>query len=217
MLIDKKREKMFDNCRQIKMRLDKKLAAVRAILLVPPLLVGIVSAVIIAMYLFRAVLYLSSGALTQGANAGGINPIWFLNFLFCAFLTVFASLLTVFKNKKALKYYKTVYLLTACAVFVLALLTGVPAAVLASKRSLLSNILSFLETFFVPICSALSIIPAEINSELIKKDMELSMLDGYPHFTPTLMRDNERVKKKISKEELEKMTPEERIMYEREN
>lgn len=217
MLIDKKREKMFDNCRRIKMRLDKKLAAVRATLLVPPLLVGIVSAVIIAMYLFRAVLYLSSGALTQGAIAGGVNPIWFLNLLFCSFLAVFASLLTIFKNEKALKYYKTVYLLTACTAFVLALLTGIPAAVLASKRSLLSNILSFLETFFVPICCALSIIPAEINSELIKKDMELSMLDGYPHFNPTLMRDNERAKKEISKEELEKMTPEERIMYEREN
>ena len=74
---------------------------------------------------------------------------------------------------------------------------------------------SYIVAVLFIILSAASFVLNYIYKKLEKEDDELKTLDGYPHFNPLLtskIKASETARKKYPTD----MTPEERIMYERE-
>lgn len=197
MLIDKKREQMYARCLENKRILDKKLSIAKAALLLPPMLVLAVNVVEMIIQLFTATLFTFTGAAAQGADIGSADVTWLINIVFCLPLTIFAACLTIFRTGLALKYYKAIY----CGLCILSVL-----AIFAFKAY---------GAGFIPLCCIFSLPVALWNAKLTEEDVEMSKLEGYPHFNPTLMRDREREIIKASKEEIEEMSPEDRIMMER--
>ena len=197
MLIDKKREKMFFQCRERKKKLDCKLAIAKAALIVPPILMLAGTILDVLLSFFGDTAILLTGAGLWGFKVAGSSIMNLIIILASAGLVLYAACLTIFKDEKPRKLIFTVYV----AAFFIALL-----------------FLIFFRAFDMAFFCAYSIfaIPvARWNESLLKIDEEMSTLDGYPHFNPMLMADNESPDKKVSAEEIDNMTPDERIMFER--
>lgn len=197
MLIDKKQEKMFFQCRERKKKLDRKLAISKAALIVPPILMLAGTILDVLLSLFGDTAILLTGAGLWGSKVTGSSIMNLVIILASTALVIYAACLTIFKDEKPRKLIFTVYIST----FLVALL-----------------FLIFFKAYdmaFFCAYAAFAIPIARWNESLLKIDKEMSTLDGYPHFNPLLMADNEFPDKKASAEEIDNMTPEERIMFER--
>lgn len=200
MLIDKKREEMYFNCRMRKKKLDYKLAVVRAILIVPPLLLFVSIVVDIIMSMVGDAAVLATGAGLYGVHdSNGPPVILLLDIIITAGMALFAIFLTIFRNEFAMKKAVIVYSSAiAVCLLILFVFDYIPMLIYA--------ILSFIA------------IPFSIwDKKLVEEDRRMSMLDGYPHFNPMLMKHTDVPFVPPSQEEFDEMSAEDRIMYEREH
>ncbi len=197
MLIDKKREKMYERCRDEKRELDKKLNVLKAILMFPPAFLAISALVDTIMSIFGETAILMTGAGNYGYQVMGasISNLFIILggvglFLFCAFLTVFRTPL-------ARKHIWTVYCTSILLFAILAIV--------------------FVNFDLAVFCTySIVAIPLSLwNEKLVKKDEAMSTLDGYPHFNIALIKDTERPKEHFTEEQLEEMDEYDRIMLER--
>lgn len=197
MLIDKKREKMYFECLLRKKSIDKKLAVTRAILLVPPLLLLIGVILMLFMLMFSDAFTLFVGAIWYGYKSKGAGLIYLCDLLVYGGYIFMALNLTVYKTERFLRNFPFIYGVATAFFFIVLIIFG-----------------------YSPIYVALgvvSLLTGFANKKLIEEDKEMSKLEGYPHFKPTYMRDLNATFTPATTEELDGMTAEERIMYEREH
>lgn len=200
MLIDKKREEMYFNCRMRKKKLDYKLAVVRAILIVPPLLLFVSIVVDIIMSMLGDAAVLATGAGLYGVHdSNGPPVILLLDIIITAGMALFAIFLTIFRNEFAMKKAVIVYSsATAVCLLILFVFDYIPMLIYA-------------------ILSVIAIPFSIWDKKLVEEDRRMSMLDGYPHFNPMLMKHTDVPFVPPSQEEFDEMSAEDRIMYEREH
>lgn len=197
MLIDKKREEMYFNCRMRKKKLDKNLAIVRAILIVPPVLLFISTAVDIIMSMLGDAAVLATGAGLYGYEIVGTSAIYLLDLIICAGLAALAACLTIFRTEYVLQRGVWIYVGAAVILMILLLTLDYPILLIYLLLAIIG-------------------IPVSIfNKKLIEEDVRMSTLDGYPHFDSSLIKHTDVPFVPASQEELDNMTPDERIMYER--
>lgn len=196
LIIDKKRTAMYDQCRERKKALDKKMAMVRGALMIPPLVVAVSSVIMMFMHLLRGTL----AAVTMADQWGFVDMppsvTIAIGFFSGAAFTIFAACLTVFRTPAVMKYRIPI------------LISGIIAGVLLSLLVLTK------ETVFIAVYSAVAIPVSSLNEKLFKEEEQMSRLDGYPHFNPLLIRHTETPYESRAVP-TDDMTPDERIMYER--
>ena len=197
MLIDKKREEMYFNCRMRKKKLDKNLAIVRAILIVPPVLLFISTAVDIIMSMLGDAAVLATGAGLYGYTVIGTSALYLLDLIICAGLALLAACLTIFRTEAVLQRGTLIYV-GAAVIFMVLLIA-----------------LDYTPMLIYLILAIIGIPVSIFNKKLIEEDVRMSTLDGYPHFDSSLIKHTDVPFVPPSKEELDNMTPDERIMYER--
>ncbi len=197
MLVDKKREKMYYECLERKKKLDRKLAAARGILLVPPLLLLIGLIIMLFMLMFSDIFVMAAGALIYGYQSKGASIVFLFDFIVYSGFALMAANLTVFRTKFFLDKCVIIYSAGICVSFLALIFFGYnPVYLVLSVVSLLTGLW---------------------NRRLVAEDEKMSLLDGYPHFDPALMRHTDVPFVPPTKEELDGMTADERIMYEREH
>lgn len=196
MIIDKKRAAMYERCRERKRKLDKKIALVNGLLLLPPLVVAAVSLITIFLHLIRGTLAAVTMAHQWGfvdVPPGATLAIGLFGGLALAF---FAACITVFRTPEALKF--------RIPILISGIMLGVLLCLLVFTK----------ETAFIVVYSAFAIPVSSWNERLFKMDEEMSLLDGYPHFNPMLIRHTE-TPYGAKAAPTDDMTPDERIMFER--
>lgn len=200
MLIDKKREEMYYNCRMRKKKLDYKFAVVRAVLIIPPLLIFAGTVLDIVMSMIGDAAVLATGVGLYGVyDSNGPSILSLLDLIITAAMTLFAVCLTIFRTEYALKKAVPIYIFAAFACLVLLF------------------VLDYIPMSIYFILSAIGIPAAIFNKKLIEEDNRMSMLDGYPHFNPLLIKHTDTPFVPPTQEELDGMSADERIMYEREH
>ncbi len=200
MLIDKKREEMYFNCRMRKKNLDKKMAVIRAILIVPPLLLFISIAGSVVMSMLGDAAVLATGVGLYGVyDSNGPSILTLLDLIITAAMAFFAVCLTIFRTEFVVAKAVLIYSSAAFALLLLMFVTDyIPLLIYALL--------------------AVIAIPLSIwNKKLFAEDDRMSMLDGYPHFDTSLMRHNDVPFTPATRNELDGMSADERIMYEREH
>ncbi len=197
MIIDKKLEKMYFECLLRKKAVDQKLAAARALLLIPPVILLAAVLVIIFMNIFSDAFILAAGAVWYGYSSKGADIALFFDLIVFTGFIFMALNLTIYKTEFFLKKFPFIY------------------------GSAIGAFIIFLFIFgynpIYVILGIVSLVTALFNRSFINEDTKLSKLDGYPHFNPTLMKDVTTPFAPATTEELDSMTAEERIMYEREH
>ncbi len=197
MLIDKKREEMYNNCRTRKKAIDKKMAVIRAILVIPPLLIFAFTAVEIVMSMVGDAAILATGAGLYGYQVMGTSAFYILDLICCAALAAVGIGIVFFEADYFVRKGVILYAVLAALFFILLFVS--------SYTSLL--------TYAV---LAIIGIPLTIWAKrLIAENDRMKMLDGYPHFNPMLMKHTDVPFVPPTKEELDEMSADERIMYER--
>lgn len=199
MLIDKKREEMYNNCRIRKKAIDKKIMIIRAILVIPPLLIFAFTAVEIVMSMVGDAAVLATGAGLYGYQVMGTSAFYILDIICCAVLAAIGIGIVFFETDFMVKNGVALYAASIALFFILLFVF--------SYTSLLTYAIL-----------AIIGIPLTIwAKKLIAEDRKMKMLDGYPHFNPMLMKHTDVPFTPATSEELEGMSADERIMYEREH
>lgn len=196
MLIDKKREQMYERCREEKNKLDKNMAGARAILMLPPayLLLSALFDTIISFLGEAAIIVASAGNEYAVIGASIVN---LFSILGGGGLFYFVALLTVFKNPIARRHIVTVNVAAALIFTVLAVGFGYFELLAFTGYCIIAIPISYW------------------NETLIKKDESMSTLDGYPHFNIAMIKHTESPKVEYTKEQLAEMDDYDRIMLER--
>lgn len=199
MLIDKKREEMYYNCRMRKKSIDKKIAVIRAVLVIPPLLIFAFTVVDILMSMVGEAAILATGAGLYGYEVVGTSFLYMLDLVCCAALAAIGIGIVFLEADFMVKKGVALYAALAGLFLILLLVSGyIPVL-----------------TYFI---LALIGIPFTLWAKgLIAEDKKMSALDGYPHFNTTLMKHTDVPFTPPSQEEIDGMSPDERIMYEREH
>lgn len=198
MLIDSKREKMFHSCRERKKKLDFKMNFFKNILIVPSALLLLSVIFNILTNLLSDSTFMLTGAFLYGAKLYGAPISALIAFLGYFGYLLFGIFYAILKND-----------------FVKRRFIGLHAAGIALSLPLIAAGLTM--GFIFIILSAVDILCCFVLDRLHKQDEQMSLLEGYPHFNPLLMTDREEPFVPKASDELSEMTPEERIMYEREN
>ncbi len=199
MLIDKKREEMYYNCRMRKKAIDKKIMIIRAILVVPPILIFAFTAIEIVMSMLGDAAILATGAGLYGYAVVGTSAFYMLDIIGCVILGAIGIGLSFLEAEFFIKNGIIMY--TVSGVFFLILLF----------------VFGYLPVLTYTILSGIGIPLTIWCRKLIAQDRKMSKLDGYPHFNPLLIKHTDKPFAPPTKEEFDGMTPDERIMYEREH
>lgn len=199
MLNDKKREKMYFNCRMRKKKIDKQIWLVRSALLIPPLYMLISSIVGVIISIFADTVILMTGAGLWGYQAMGSSISNLFTILMNGGICLFVAFLTVFDSEWARKFASIIYIFGAVGFFLI-------SAVFNAFFSLSFYFLYF--AFGIPLIM--------FYKSLYAEDKKLSVLDGYPHFNALLINDTDEAKITPEQAGYDDMSPEERIMFERE-
>lgn len=195
MLIDKKREKMYERCREEKQKLDKNLNIAKSILMIPPALLAIRAIADTIISLLGETAILLTGAADYeivGASIGNLFSI-----LGGVGLFLFTACLTIFRTPLARKHIWTVN----CAVSLL--------------FSILAIVFRNFELAAFPVYCLLAIPVGLWNEKLVKKDEVMSTMDGYPHFNIAMIKHTEKPRVEFTEEQLAEMDDYDRIMLER--
>ena len=199
MLIDKKREEMYFNCRMRKKDIDKKMAVIRAILFIPPALILIGAVIDIAMSLLSDAAILATGAGLYGYEVAGTSPMYLLDIICSGALIAVALGVSFFGTEYLLQKSPYIYSGLVVLFFILLLVSGyVPMTIFA-------------------LLAAIAIPLSVWNKKLVAEEKEMRTLDGYPHFNPALIKHTDTPFVPATKDELDEMSAEDRIMYEREH
>lgn len=199
MLIDKKREEMYYNCRMRKKAIDKKIMVIRAILVILPLLIFASIVIDIIMSMVGDAAILATGAGLYGYEVMGTSGFYILDLICCAVLAAIGIGIVFFEADFMVKNGVALYAASIALFFILLFVF--------SYTSLLTYAIL-----------AIIGIPLTIwAKKLIAENDRMKMLDGYPHFNPMLMKHTDVPFTPPTKEELDEMSAEDRIMYEREH
>lgn len=201
MITDKKMVNMYEQCRAHKRSLDKKIAAMRAVMFLPP---AIACLSIFGSYLMSLIsdFVIMTGGGVQ--NGGGINVFCFIHAFIMA---VFAAGEVVLEMKQLISVSHIAYPVASITAMVLGcilLFFGDPiSGIIFIVFSIYNLLMSIANIFF---------------KRSYEENEMLKMLDGYPHFNVMLLNQNEDDDKLVSKkseEEIAQMSSAERLMYER--
>lgn len=201
MITDKKLVNMYEQCRAHKRSLDKKRAAMRAVMFLPP---AIACLSIFGSYLMSLIsdFVIMTGGGVQ--NGGGINVFCFIHAFIMA---VFAAGEVVLEMKQLISVSHIAYPVASITAMVLGcilLFFGDPiSGIIFIVFSIYNLLMSIANIFF---------------KRFYEENEMLKMLDGYPHFNVMLLNQNEEDDKlvpKKSEEEIAQMSSAERLMYER--
>lgn len=199
MLIDKKREEMYFNCRMRKKDIDKKMAVIRAILFIPPALILIGAVIDIAMSVLGDAAILATGAGLYGYEVMGTSPMYLLDIICSGALIAMALGVSFFGTEYLMQKSPYIYSGLVVLFFILLLVSGyVPMTIFA-------------------LLAAIAIPLSIWNKKLAAEEREMRTLDGYPHFNPALIKHTDTPFVPATKDELDEMSAEDRIMYEREH
>lgn len=190
MYIDKRTEENYAKLRAHKENIDKRMKIISGLLVAMPIFVIVVA--LISTFPEEARRILTSGSRSGYRRRHRHSPASVL------VLCVFALGEALAGTKMPVKAAPFIYF----GEFVLAIVMFVKG--------------SYIIAVLFIILSAASFILNYIYKKLEKEDEELKTLDGYPHFNPLLtskIKASETAREKYPAD----MTPEERIMYEREN
>lgn len=197
MIIDPKLTKMFNQCHEHKMRLDKDRRWVRAAMFCPP--------VLIAMGCFLGmVLQAFNGFIRSmmGGDSGPDTPV--LAFFAALLLGLFVAGETLLENPFLIEVSAKFY--TAAAI----VCTG-----LAAVTVTLGSSSGFLLLVLVLDC-VINLVLNITFKRLYAENEMLKPLKGYPHFNILLMSEAElREAETPDEKPLEELTPDERLMRER--
>lgn len=197
MIIDKKREEMFFRCRMRKKKLDKKLNIIKAVLLIPVAFLLISEIVWIFMNMFSDVAALATGALFYGYDSKKAPFSSFLFIVGCVALFLVAVCITIFDTEWVKKHILKIYpTLTLIYIF-------------------FGTVFEDFQLFIVSILSIIAIPLGIYNNKLKDEEFAMSKLDGYPHFNILLMENRDTDIPKTTKTDFDEMTPDEKIMFER--
>ncbi len=196
MIIDPKMQRMFDQCRQHKRQLDKINRWLRAAMFLPP---ALIAAGIFLYYVIGVVfglMYALGGTSTGGASIGPIG------FFAAIFLAVFAAGETMLENKTLIENSHWFYPVGAGACFLITVLfRGEQVVCLMLMGYCIGAI--FLNILF--------------KKNYAENEM-LKPLKGYPHFNILLMTEKDLAEQNVpDRKSPEEMTPDERLMYERDH
>lgn len=201
MITDKKLVNMYEQCRAHKRSLDKKRAAMRAVMFLPPALVCVSIFVSYLASLFGGAMIMIGG----GAQSGGaINPLCFIHAFVMA---IFAAGEVVLEMKQLISVSHIAYPAAAIAAMILGsavVFFGDPIGGLVFFVFLIYDVLMYVANIFF--------------KRFYEENEMLKTLDGYPHFNVMLLNQNEENGKlvpKKSEEEIAQMSSDERLMYER--
>jgi len=199
MLIDKKREEMYYNCRMRKKAIDKKIMVIRAILVIPPLLIFASTVIDIIMSMVGDAAILATGAGLYGYEVMGTSVFYILDLICCAVLAAIGIGIVFFEADFMVKNGVALY--AACIALFFILLF----------------VFSYISLLTYAILAIIGIPLTIWAKKLIAENNRMKMLDGYPHFNPLLMKHTDVPFTPPTKEELDEMSAEDRIMYEREH
>lgn len=201
MITDKKMVNMYEQCRAHKRSLDKKIAAMRAVMFLPP---AIACLSIFGSYLMSLIsdFVIMTGGGVQ--NGGGINVFCFIHAFIMA---VFAAGEVVLEMKQLISVSHIAYPVASITAMVLGcilLFFGDPiSGIIFIVFSIYNLLMSIANIFF---------------KRSYEENEMLKTLDGYPHFNVMLLNQNEENGKlvpKKSEEEITQMSADKRLMYER--
>lgn len=190
MYIDKKTEENYAKLREHKENIDKRMKIISGLMVAMPIFVIVVA--LIATFPEAARRILTDSHRTSYRRRRRHSPASAL------VLCIFALSEALAGTKMPTKAAPFIYF----GEFVLGILMFIKG--------------SYIVAVLFIILSAASFVLNYIYKKLEKEDDELKTLDGYPHFNPLLtskIKASETARKKYPTD----MTPEERIMYEREN
>ncbi len=193
MITDKKLVLMYEQCKRHKRELDKRRYLLRAFMFMPPALASILIFFSYCASLLAGAAIMIGGGVQSG---NGISPLLFFHALAVG---IFAAGEVILEDERFISVSHIFY----------------------AAAAVVSLILGFLSGFFFFAFCVYDILLCLLNilfKRLREENEMLKGLDGYPHFDITLMADNEVDGKTVprkSEQELEAMTDDERLMYER--
>ncbi len=193
MITDKKLINMYEQCRKHKRELDKRRYLLRAVMFMPPALASILIFLLYCASLLAGAAIMLGGGIQTGS---GISPFLFLHALAVG---IFAAGEVVLEEERFISVSHIFY----------------------AAAAVVSLIFGFLSTPLFFIFCAYDILLCLLNilfKRLREENEMLKTLDGYPHFDISLMADNDVDGKTVprkSEQEIEAMTDDERLMYER--
>ncbi len=197
MIIDKKQEEMLCRCQMRKRSIDKKLAIIRGFMLFPPIIYCAVVIIYVAISIIGETTILAMGAGLWGYEVRGSGVSNLFIIIECLWLIFLAASITVWRTEIIRKKKLTIYIAT----FIVGVIIQ-----LASMNTM---------AIFAPLIAVGAVPFAYAHEPVASEDEAMSTLEGYPHFNPTLMRNTRMPGEKISQEEINAMTPDERIEFER--
>ena len=197
MIIDKKREEMFFRCRMRKKKLDTKLNVVKALLVLPPAFFLVSKVVEIIMSMFGDAASMATGALFYGYNSGNAPFSSLLFIIGSAVLFLSAICITIFDTEEIKKHILKIY----PSIALLFIIFGI--------------VFKDVELYIIVAMAVLALPLGLYNNTLKKEDLAMSKLEGYTHFNPIYMENRDTSIPKVTKEEFDGMTDDERIMFER--
>lgn len=197
MIIDPKLAKMFHQCHEHKMRLDKDRRWVRAAMFCPPVLIAMGCFLGMALQAFNG--FLQS---MVGGRSGPNIPV--LAFFAALLLGLFVAGETLLENsfliEVSAKFY-TVAAIVCTALAAVSLTLGTASGALLIGLAIYCVIALLLNMIF---------------KRLYAENEMLKPLKGYPHFNVLLMSEAELREAETSDgKPLEELTPDERLMRER--
>ena len=123
MLIDKKREEMYFNCRMRKKAIDKKTAVIRAILFIPPVLILASTVIDIAMSILGDAAILATGAGLYGYEVAGTSPMYLLDIICSGALIAMSLGISFFRTESLIQKSPFIYSGLALVILVLLLIS----------------------------------------------------------------------------------------------
>lgn len=208
MIVDPKLEKMFRQCHERKMLLDKKRRLIRAAMFSPPALLAVFCFIHIILSFLSGFLIV----MVEGVQATYSD-------LPCLILSMatagFAAGETMLENKALMKASRVFYPLAAVGYAISFL--GAVSVYMGSLFDIIGVAVVLGQLGMVGSC-VLSTVLSAYFKRLYAENEELKLLKGYPHFNPLFMSDAElRKEETFDQKPPEEMTPDERLMWERDN
>lgn len=208
MIIDPKLEKMFRQCHERKMRLDRKRKLIRAAMFGPPALLALLCFIHMIMAFVSGVMIVFAGGFL------GVYPD-----IPCFILSVITSLFvagqTMLDSKTLMEGASKFYPLAAVAYGVSFSYTF---PIYRGAVIDIPGVTILLGQFLMVISCVLSTVLSIIYKQLYAENEMLRTLKGYPHFNPVLMREADLHEEDApDRKPPEEMTPDERLMWERDS
>lgn len=202
-MVDPKLQRMFDRCQAHKHEIDKKRRLIRAAMFFPPALLAVLCFIHMVLSVVSGILIAMGGGMMGGFSAAPF-------FILSVAIAVFVSGETLLENKALIdasdKFYPIAAVVCAFA-FVLAAYMG--------AGDLLGVVIIFGQLGMVFSC-VLSMILNIFYKRLYAENEMLRTLKGYPHFNILLLTEADLREKDVPDHKpLEEMTPDERLMHER--